>query len=78
MKDLLRCFIIALAMGQAEILEFFETHPGKWYTSSDIRQHIGGTHSTVTAVLMKFRKLDLVEYKEVRNPCKKYLYKSKE
>ena len=65
-------------MGQAEILEFFETHPGKWYTSSDIRQHIGGTHSTVTAVLMKFRKLDLVEYKEVRTPCKKYLYKSKE
>ena len=65
-------------MGQAEVLEFFEKHPGKWYTSSDIRQNIGGTISSVTLALKKLREFDLFEYKEIRNPQKSYLYKSKE
>ena len=65
-------------MGQAEVLEFFEIHPGEWHSSSDIRQHTGVTLSAVTMALKKLRKLDLVEYKEIRNPQKTYLYKSKE
>jgi len=64
-------------MGQAEVLEFFETHLGKWHTSSDIRENIGGTISAVTMALKKLRQFDLVEYKETRNPRKTYLYKSK-
>ena len=77
MKGLYRCSINALMMGQAEVLEFFETHPGKWYSSSDIRQHIGGTLSSVNVALKKLRALGLVEYREVRNPRKNYLYKYK-
>jgi len=65
-------------MGQAEVSEFFETHPGKWYTSLVIRQHIGGTLGPVRSALRKLRELDLVEYKEIRNPCIMYRYKSKE
>ena len=64
-------------MGQAEVLEFFEAHPGKWYTSGDIRQHIGGTLGTVTGPLRKFRELGLVEYRETRDPRIMYLYRSK-
>ena len=65
-------------MGQAEVLEFFEKRPRKWYSSQDIRQYTGGTLSAVTGALKKLRQLDLVEYKEIRNPQKSYLYKSKE
>ena len=78
MKDLLLCSIIAFSMGQAEVIEFFETHPGKWHTSLDIRQHIGGTLSSVNVALKKLRELDLVKYKQNRNPLKSYLYKFKE
>ena len=78
MKGLLPCSIIAFAMGQAEVLEFFEINPGKWHTSQDIRQYTGGTLSAVTGALKKLRQLDFVEYKEIRSPCKTYLYKSKE
>jgi len=77
-KDLLRCFIIALAMGQAEVLEFFETHPSKWYSSLEISRHIGGGLSSISVSLKKIRELDLIEYKEIRNPRIMYLYKSKE
>ena len=78
MKGLLLCSIIAFMMGQAEVLEFFEMHPGEWHSSQDIRQHTGNTLSAVTGALKKLRRLDFVEYKEIRNPQKSYLYKSKE
>lgn len=65
-------------MGQAEVLEFLETHPGNWHTSLDIREHVGGTLSAVNGALKKLREFDLVEYKEIRNPQIMYLYKSKE
>ena len=77
-KGLLQSSIIASTMGQADVLEFFEKHPGNWHTSQDIRQFTGGTLSAVTGALKKLRSLDLVEYKEMRNPCITYLYKSKE
>ncbi len=70
--------MLALTMGQAEILEFFEAYPRKWYDSSEIRQHIGGSQSTVATGLMKCRKLDLIDYKAIRTPCVKYLYREKE
>mgnify|MGYP001222243780 FL=1 len=69
--------MIALEMGQAEVIEYFEKHPDKWHTSLEIRRQIGGTQSSVTAALKKLRMLDLVEYREIRNPQKMYLYKSK-
>ena len=78
MKGLLPCSLIASTMGQAEVLEFFEKHPGKWHSSSDIRQQIGGTLSAVSLALKKLRQFDFVEYREMRNPQKSYLYKSKE
>ena len=65
-------------MGQAEVLEFIEIRPGEWHSSQDIRQHTGGTLSAVTTALKKLRRLDLVEYKEIRNPQKSYIYMSKE
>jgi len=65
-------------MGQAEVLEFFETHPRKWYTSQEIRTYIGGTLGTVTQPLKKFRELGLVEYKRIQNPQIMYFYRSKE
>ena len=77
-KGLLPCSLIASTMGQAEVLEFFEIHPGKWHTSQDIRQNIGGSLSSVSLALKKLRKFDFVEYKEIRNPQKSYLYKSQE
>jgi len=64
-------------MGQAEVLDFFEKHPGKWYNSLDIRQHIGGTLSSVNVSLKRLREFDLVEYKQMRNPQIMYLYKFK-
>jgi len=64
-------------MGQAELIEFFETHPGRWYTSREISEDIGVGIGSVTTTLRKFRELDLVEYRETRNHGKKYLYKFK-
>ena len=77
-KGLYRWSINVFVMGQAEVLEFFETHPSKWYTSLDIRQHIGGTLSSVNVALKKLREFGLVEYKQIRNPQKSYLYRFKE
>ena len=57
-------------MGQAEILEFLESHLGKWHSSLDICQHIEGTHNTVAVALRRLRDSDLVEYKEMRKPQK--------
>jgi len=65
-------------MGQAEVLEFLETHPGKWYTSLEIRDHLGGTLGTVTGPLKRFREQGLVEYKVTRNPRTMYYYRYKE
>ena len=64
-------------MGQSDVLNFFEKHPDRWFTSFEIKDNIGISHGSVTTALRKLRKYDLIEYEEKRVPALSYIYRAK-
>ncbi|MDP6155899.1 MAG: hypothetical protein QGH39_05045 [Candidatus Thermoplasmatota archaeon] len=65
-------------MGQQEVYEFLQNHPGEWFTSNEISRAIGIGKGAVTMSLKKLRESDEVMYGRTNSPGKSYRYKFKE
>lgn len=63
-------------MGQQDIIEYLDTHKGKWYSSHELSKSLGISIGSITMSLKKLRKSEMVKYKRtgMRNA---FLYREK-
>ena len=64
-------------MGQAEVSDFLETHPDRWYTPREISNAIGIAVGPVRNTLKGFRERDEILYRKTGKQGKPILYRFK-
>lgn len=66
-------------MGQQEVYDFLNLHPGKWYTSREIADALDISIGSVTMSLKKLRKTNIISFQNtgMRNTFKYSIQKRK-
>jgi len=64
-------------MGQAEVSDYLEKHPDRWYTSREISKATGIGRGPVTNTLKVFRERDEILYRKTGKQGKPILYRFK-
>ena len=65
-------------MGQQDVYRFLQEHPGKWFTSNDIKRELGISQPSICDSLKKLRKRGDVIYRKPRHENEPYEYMIKE
>ena len=69
--------IFPVSMGQAEVSDFLEKHPDRWYTSKEISEAIGIAKGPVRNTLKVFRERDEILFRKTGKQGSPILYRFK-
>ena len=62
-------------MGQVEVLEFLEAHPGHWFSASEIRERVD---TKTNPTLKKLRERGEIQFRKTDDVYPKFQYSKEE